>query len=161
MMKALLEEEKNISIMGSEQAATPLIPSPPSSPDLPNVPHSTTAPMPTHVNQPEQHAVPPMQPRCSMCTHFPSHIIYEQQATQATHPLHKAPPLVPSDSGMLELTPTEEHDNDNDVEESGGVWAIVDGTPTLCEAFEGLKYMLMAKTTDAKVLEPCMLAKAK
>ena len=77
---------------------------------------------------------------------------------QATHPLCKVPPLAPSDSRMPELTPAEEHDN---VEESGGVWAIVDSAPMLCKAFEGLKYMLVAKTADAKALEPCTLAEAK
>ena len=41
------------------------------------------------------------------------------------------------------------------------MWAIVDSAPMLHEAFEGLKYMLVAKTTDAKALEPCMLTEAK
>ena len=31
----------------------------------------------------------------------------------------------------------------------------------LHKAFEGLEYMLMAETTDAEVLEPCMLTEAK
>ena len=159
-MSALLKGEQNIPIAGSKQAATPSIPSSPSSPDQPNVPHSITAQTPVHVNQPEQHTVPPTQPRHSTCTCFPLYIICEQQAVQATHPLHKVPPLTPSDSGMLELTPAEEHDDD-DMEESGGVWAIVDGAPMLHEAFEGLKYMLAAKTTDAEALEPHMLTKAK
>ena len=157
---ALLKGEQNIPIVGSEQVAAPSIPSSPSSPDQPNVPHSIAASTPVHTNQPEQHTVPPTQPRCSMCTHFPSCIIHEQQAAQATQPPCKAPPLAPPDSGMPELTPTEEHDN-NDVEESGGVWAIVDGAPMLCKAFEGLEYMLTAETADAEALEPCMLAKAK
>ena len=77
-----------------------------------------------------------------------------------THPMCKAPPLAPFDSGMPELTPAKEHEDDN-VEESGGAWAIVDGTPMLCEAFEGLEYMLAAETADAKALEPCTLAEAK
>ena len=157
---ALLKGEKNIPIVGSKQAAAPSIPSSPSLPNQPNVPHSIAAPMPVHMNQLEQHTVPPMQLRCSMHTHFPSHIVREQQDMQATHPLHKAPPLAPSDSGMPELTPAKEHDNDN-VVESGGVWAIVDGAPTLHEAFEGLKYMLTAETADAEALEPHMLTKAK
>ena len=41
------------------------------------------------------------------------------------------------------------------------MWAIVDGAPTLHEAFEGLVYMLAAKTADAEVLEPHTLTKAK
>ena len=61
---------------------------------------------------------------------------------------------------MPELTPAEEHNND-DMEELGGVWAIVDSTPTLHKAFEGLEYMLIAKTINAEVLEPCTLPKAK
>ena len=61
---------------------------------------------------------------------------------------------------MPELTPAEEH-KDDDEEESGGVWAVVDGAPTLREAFEGLEYMLAAETADAEALEPCTLAKAK
>ena len=156
---ALLKGEQNIPIAGSEQAATPSIPLSPSSPDQPNAPHSIAAPTPAHTNQLEQHTVPPTQPRHSMCTHFPSRIVCEQQAVQATHPLHKAPALAPSDSGIAELTPAEEHDDD-DMKESGGVWAIVDGAPMLREAFEGLEYMLAAETADAEALEPRTLAKA-
>ena len=159
-MSALLEGEQNIPIAGSKQAAAPSIPSSPSSPDQLDVPHSTAAPMPVHVNQPEQHAVLPAQPRHSMHTHFPLHIVCKQQAMQATQPPCKVPPLAPSNSRMPELTPAEEHEDD-DMEESGGVWAIVDGAPMLCEAFEGLGYMLAAETADAKALEPCTLTEAK
>ena len=159
-MSALLKGEQNIPIAGSKQAATPSIPSSPSSPNQHDVPHSTTAPMPVHMNQLEQHTVLPAQPRHSMHTCFPLCIVCKQQATQATHPLCKVPPLTPSNSGMLELTPAEEHEDD-DMEESGGVWAIVDGAPKLHKAFEGLEYMLTAKTTDAEALEPHTLAEAK
>ena len=70
-------------------------------------------------------------------------------------------PLTPSDSRMLELTPIEEHDDNNNMEEPGGVWAIMDSAPMLHEAFKGLRYMLMAETADAEALEPCMLTEAK
>ena len=61
---------------------------------------------------------------------------------------------------MPELTPAEEH-KDDDEEESGGVWAVVNGAPMLREAFEGLEYMLAAETADAEALEPRTLAEAK
>ena len=48
-----------------------------------------------------------------------------------------------------------------ELEEAGGVWAVIDGTPTLLKVFDGLEHMFMAQTADAEALEPQMLAEAK
>jgi hypothetical protein len=46
-------------------------------------------------------------------------------------------------------------------EEAGGVWVIINGSPTLLEEFDGLKHVLLAETSNAEALEPQMLAEAK
>jgi hypothetical protein len=48
-----------------------------------------------------------------------------------------------------------------DVEEAGGVWAVVDGTPELLKDFEGLENVFAAKTADTEAMEPHTLTKAK
>jgi hypothetical protein len=46
-------------------------------------------------------------------------------------------------------------------EEAGGVWVIINGSPALLEEFDGLEHVLLAETSNAEALEPRMLAEAK
>jgi hypothetical protein len=45
-------------------------------------------------------------------------------------------------------------------EEAGGVWVIIDSSPALLEEFDGLEHVLLAETSDTEALEPRMLAEA-
>jgi hypothetical protein len=55
---------------------------------------------------------------------------------------------------MLDLVEEEE-------EEAGGVWVVINGSLALLEEFDGLKHVLLAETSNAEALEPWMLAEAK
>jgi hypothetical protein len=46
-------------------------------------------------------------------------------------------------------------------EEAGGVWTVVNGVSALLEDFIGLEHTFMAETTDSEALEPRTLTKAK
>jgi hypothetical protein len=48
-----------------------------------------------------------------------------------------------------------------DLEESGGAWAIKDGSPALLEDFDAMEFVFMAETADVEALEPRMLAEAR
>jgi len=51
--------------------------------------------------------------------------------------------------------------NDNDPEESGGVWTVEDGAPALLKDFDGMEFVFAVETADAEALKPCTLAEAK
>ena len=48
-----------------------------------------------------------------------------------------------------------------DPEESGGAWAVEDGSPALLEDFGGMEFVFVAETADAEALEPRTLAEAR
>jgi hypothetical protein len=48
-----------------------------------------------------------------------------------------------------------------DTKESGGVWFVKDGSPSLLEDFDRLEYTFMAETAESEALEPRTLTEAK
>jgi len=50
---------------------------------------------------------------------------------------------------------------DENADEAGGVWVVIDGSPALPDNSKGLEHILLAETADAEGLEPWMLAEAK
>jgi hypothetical protein len=104
-------------------------------------------------DEPEQ-PKPPEQLQRSSRIRKPSRILRDVQEGKGTTSTRRAPPqIVPPP--QIEEVP------DEDAEEAGGVWAIFDGEPALCEDFEGLMNAFMAETANTEALEPCTLAEAK
>ena len=168
---ALLEgEQNNLSIAGSEQAATPHItPITPISTTLPlstahEVP-SAIVPLPAHISQPKQPSEEPTQLQCSGHIHFPSCTIRKIEAGKGIDPtMHKVPQPKPEpvDPDMPGLTPVDNEPDEDEVEDLvKSVWTVFQDAPVLLEDFPGLEYAFAAKTADAEVLEPCTLADAK
>ena len=58
--------------------------------------------------------------------------------------------------GLTIPDPADENSN-----EAGGVWVVIDSSPALQEDFEGLEHTFMAETANAEGLEPQTLAEAK
>jgi hypothetical protein len=52
-------------------------------------------------------------------------------------------------------------DDEEEGEEAGGAWIVVDGTSALLEDFTGLEHTFMAETADSEALEPRSLTEAK
>ena len=166
---ALLEgEHNNLSIAGSEQAATPHItPITPISTTLPlsaihEVP-SAIVPLPAHISQPKQPSESPTQLQHSGHVHFPSHTICKIKAGKGIDPTTcKAPQPKPADPDMPGLTPVGDEPDEDEVKDLvGSAWTVFQDTPALLEDFLGLKYTFTAKTANAEVLKPCMLTEAK
>jgi hypothetical protein len=75
-------------------------------------------------------------------------------------------PSTPKSSGardpeMPGLLPCEEVKDHDDLDEAGGVWAVLDGETVLLEDFKGFEEALLAEMSDAEALEPRTLAEAK
>jgi len=60
--------------------------------------------------------------------------------------------------GLLLCKEVEDHD---DLNEAGGVWAILDGETVLLKDFIGFEEVLLAETSDTEALEPRTLTEAK
>jgi len=65
------------------------------------------------------------------------------------------------DPEMTGLLPCKEVEDHNDLDEAGGVWAILDGETVLLEDFKGFEEALLAEMSDTEALEPQTLAEAK
>jgi hypothetical protein len=100
---------------------------------------------------------PPAQPRRSQRLWKPSRIVRDLQAGEGVASSRPAdPPLAPGlqvPGSFIEEHPEEE--------ESGGVWATINGALTLLEDFQGLEHAFAAETADAEAIEPRTLAEAK
>ena len=97
---------------------------------------------------------PPPQPHCSEWLWKPSCIIWDLQSGEGVTLTHKGPGKM-AISLQMPGTLAEES------KEAGGVWAIVDSTPTLLKDFEGPEHTFLAKTANSEALEPHMLTEAK
>jgi hypothetical protein len=73
------------------------------------------------------------------------HIIYDLQSSKGVTSLNPNP-YVPG--AFIE-----------DLEESGGVWAIEDGLPALLEDFNGMEFVFVAEMADTEALKPYILAR--
>jgi len=133
-------EEFRVPTMGSKPTATP---DTPTSSKL----HSTPIPS-SEPSAPEQIQEPDNLP-VQLC-----------QSTRIRKPLHIIRNLQ-SGEGVADPHTQALEASVGNLEESGGVWAMEDSTPTLLEDFDGLEAMFTAETTDAEALEPCTLVEAK
>ena len=174
-MTASLEGEgEEAPAANSEQTVAPGTPtSPPTTnlPDLSEMPAKTPAddddddddgdgepePKPESKKKQVQPEQQPTQLRRSMHNRRPSHQIRDLQSSEGVTLARKGSPRVMI--GLQKPDPVAEEDKEG--KEAGGVWVVIDGTPELLEDFEGLEQVLLTGTTDAEVLEPCTLAKAK
>jgi hypothetical protein len=155
-MSAQLEgEEEDLPVPGIEQTAAPPSPSNSSSLNTPSTP-STPAKTPTKVVQPElrEELLTPL--RRSIHIRKPSRIICDAQSGEGITSARGVLPQTIPHPPIPDLVKAEEEE-----EEAGGVWAIVDGDPTLLEEFEGLVNVFMAETADLEALEPRTIAEAK
>jgi hypothetical protein len=132
-----------VPTFGDEQSAAPNTPTTSAPMATPAVPTPTQSPTHVHESPP---ASPPPQLRRSARVRKPSRIVRDLQAGEGTAPTR----------GLQFPNPPTE-----DVEEAGGVWAVVDGTPELLEDFEGLENVFAAETADTEAMEPRTLAEAK
>ena len=48
-----------------------------------------------------------------------------------------------------------------DLEKSGGAWAVEDGSPALLEDFDGMEFVFVTETADVEALEPRTLTEAR
>jgi hypothetical protein len=109
----------------------------------------------TEVPEVQQQQKPqPPPPQRSGCLWKPSHIIRDLQSGKGITFTRTGSPKV--SMGLNIPDPTNE-----DGEEAGGVWVIIDGAPALLDDYEGLKHTFMAETADAEALEPHTLTEAK
>jgi hypothetical protein len=132
-----------VPTFGDEQSAAPNTPTTSAPMATPAVPTPTQSP--THVHE-SPSASPPPQLRRSARVRKPSRIVRDLQAGEGTAPTR----------GLQFPNPPTE-----DVEEAGGVWAVVDGMSELLEDFEGLEDVFAAETADTEAMEPRTLAEAK
>ena len=96
----------------------------------------------------------PTQLHWSTCNCRPSRAIQDLQSEEGVALTHK-------DSPRVTISLQKPDPISKESEEAGGVWVVINSTPELLENFEGLEHVLLAETTDAKVLEPRMLTEAK
>jgi transposase InsO family protein len=148
-------EEEDLPVPGVEQTAAPPSPSISPSLDTPNTP-STPAKTPTRAVQPElrEELLTPL--RRSTRIRKPSRIIRDAQSGEGTTSARGVLPQTTPHPPIPDLVEAEEEE-----EEAGEAWAIVDGDPTLLEEFEGLVNVFMAETADSEALEPRTIAEAK
>ncbi len=157
MSAPLKGERKDLQVTSSEQAAA--------SPSLSTSPLADTTvehntmhsnaetPIPAHTDQLNQHTEP-LTLCCSTWIHKPSHIMHDLQSGEGVTSILGIMPY--QSPGLQTLGSSIE-----EPEKAGGVWAVIDGAPTLLKVFDGFEHMFMAQTADAKALEPQMLTKAK
>jgi hypothetical protein len=90
----------------------------------------------------------------STCIRKPSRIIHDLQSGKGvTHP---SPSIFSLGLDLHIPEPFTE-----DLEESGGAWAVEDRSPALLEDFDGMEFVFVAETADAEALEPRTLAEAR
>ena len=87
----------------------------------------------------------------------PSRSIQDLQSSEGVTLACKGSPRVTI--GLQKPDPIAEESKEG--KEAEGVWVVIDGTSEPLKDFEGLEHILLAKTADAKALEPHMLAEAK
>jgi hypothetical protein len=76
----------------------------------------------------------------------PSQIVWDLQSRKGVTLSHTGSLRVTLGLQMPDLVEEEE--------EAGGVWVVIDGSPALLEEFDGLKHILLAKTSNSEALEP-------
>ena len=82
-----------------------------------------------------------------MRIHKPSRIIHDLQSGEGVTSLSPDPHIPGT---FIE-----------DPEESGGAWAVEDGSPPLLEDFDGMEFVFVTEMADAEALEPRTLAEAR
>ena len=129
-MSAPLEgERKDLQVTSSKQAAAS--PSPSTSPPADTtvehntMPSNTKTPIPAHTDQPNQHTKP-LTLHHSTWIHKPSHIVCDLQSGKR---VTSTPGIMLYQSHGLQTLGS----SIKELEEAGGVWAIINGTPTLLE----------------------------
>ena len=68
--------------------------------------------------------------------------------------------MLPQTTSHLLIPNLVKAEDEEEEEEAGEAWAIIDGDPTLLEEFEGLVNIFMAETANSEALEPQTLAEA-
>jgi hypothetical protein len=102
--------------------------------------------------QPLKSTPPPLH--CFKCLRKPLQIVQDLQSRKGVTLSCVGSLSVTLGLQMLDLVEEEE-------EEAGGVWVIIDGSPALLKEFDGLEHILLAETFNAEALEPWTLAEAK
>jgi hypothetical protein len=134
-----LEGEKScFQIISSKQTAAQ---DTPSTSDLPSSPVSPTE------STPSSSSLEPVQLHRSTCIRKPSRIIHNLQSGEGVTSLD---PYLDVPEAFVE-----------DPEESGGAWAVKDGSPALLEDFDSMEFIFVVETADTEALEPHTLAEAR
>jgi len=153
-------EEENLPVASSEQPAAPPSPSNsnitlmPEMPTLEEADDDDAKPEAEPQQQQQQQQKPPKPPRRSGRIWQPSRIIRDLQSG-------KGVTLARTDSPNVSMGLAIPDPADENGDEAGGVWFVIDGSPALLEDFDGLEQTFMAETADAEGLEPRTLAEAK
>src|SRR6266852_8019843 len=69
--------------------------------------------------------------------------------------------MLPQTTSHLLIPNLVKAEDEEEEEEAGKAWAVIDGDLTLLKEFEGLVNVFMAETANSEALEPWMLAEAK
>jgi hypothetical protein len=138
-------EESPFQIISSEQTAAL---------DTPSTSDSPSSPVSSTQSTLSSSSPEPVHLRRSTHIRKPSRIIRDLQSGEGvTHPS-------PSISSLgLDLHVPEPFTED--LEESGGAWAIEDRSPALLEDFDGMEFIFVAEMADMEALEPRTLAEAR
>jgi hypothetical protein len=162
--------ERNIYFGASAQLEGERLHSPSTSGKLTAAPPTSPTPVPASMPEPPsmpqtplrvRELSPPPAQHCSQRIRRPSRCARDIMDGEGV-----VSPSTPELSGACDpempgLLPCEEVKDHDDLDEAGGVWAILDGETVLLEDFKGIEEALLAETSDVEALEPRTLAEAK